>query len=381
MLFSEIAGQDAIKKRLVQSVKDNRVSHAQLFLGPEGSGNLALAIGYAQYISCQNKSDEDSCGHCSSCIKYNKLAHPDLHFVFPVNSSAKVDAAKDAVICDSFLPFWREAIISNAYLNLNQWYEAIGIENKQGLISAKESSEIVKKLALKTYESEFKVLIIWMPEKMNVVAANKLLKILEEPPAKTLFLLVCENQEFLLSTVLSRTQLVKTGKLSDQDIIGALVKFKHVSPEAAADVAYMSDGNYNEALRILLEKENEKEYSDSFIKWMRFAYSVKVLDIIDWIDIVAAMGRERQKGFLNYCIKMFRESMMMNYADKSMVKLNGEMLEFLSKFSPFIHGANCLQLNEEFNKASMQIERNANPKILFMDLSFKLMKLLKIKYQ
>ena len=380
MLFRNIIGQEAVKKRLIQSVMDNRVSHAQLFLGPEGSGKLALAIAYAQYISCLNKSNEDSCGVCSSCIKYNKLAHPDLHFVFPVNTSSLVEAGKDGLICDFFLKFWRESILQNPYFNLNQWYENIGIENKQGVISAKESNEIVKKLALKTYESEYKVMIIWMPEKMNGSASNKLLKILEEPPEKTLFILVSENQEFLLPTVLSRTQLVKIPKLSDLEITSALVKEKQISQERAIDVAFLCEGNYNEAVKLFDENESEKLYSSKFIQWMRLSYTVKVLDIMDWVEGIAVLGREKQKGFLNYAIRMIRESMMLNYADKSMVKLNGEMLDFLSKFAPFIHGANCLQINDEFNKAIEHVERNANPKILFLDLSFKLMKLLKVKY-
>lgn len=380
MLFSNLVGQDSVKKRLIQSVHDNRVSHAQLFLGPEGSGNLAMAIAYAQYISCSNKTSEDSCGSCSSCIKYNKLVHPDLHFVFPINTSSLLDSSKDSVICDFFLEFWRKSILHNPYFNLNQWYESIGIENKQGIISAKESNEIVKKLALKTYESEYKVMIIWMPEKMHNSSSNKLLKILEEPPEKTLFILVAENQDSLLPTVLSRTQLVKISKLSDQEIINALVSNKNISLDTATDVAFLCEGNYNEALMLLEENESENFYSSQFIQWMRLSYTVKVLDIIEWVDGIAALGREKQKGFLSYAIRMIRESMMLNYADKTMVKLNGEMLDFLSKFAPFIHGANCLQINEEFNKAYAHIERNANPKILFLDLSFKLMKLLKVKY-
>lgn len=378
MLFQEIIGQESVKKRLIHSVSDNRVSHAQLFLGPEGSGSLALALAYARYLCCENKSSEDSCGICSSCVKYNKLAHPDLHFVFPVNTSPIYDGTKP--LSDYFLEHWRKSLLSNPYLNLNQWYEAIGIEKKQGLINAEESHEIIKKLALKAYESEYKIMIIWMPEKMNPSASNKLLKLLEEPPEKTVFLLVCENQEQLLSTILSRTQLVKILRLSDAGIENGLIKNQNLSPETAKSIAFLCDGNYNEALQLIDANDNEKLYSATFISWMRFCYQVKVPDIMKWVEDVSAHGREKQKSFLNYAIQMIRESLLLNYADKSMVKLNGDIFDFLTKFAPFIHGANCMSMTEELNRAYSHIERNANPKILFLDLSFKMMKLLKVKY-
>ena len=376
MLFKDIIGQEAIKKRLIQSVCDNRVSHAQLFLGGEGYGQLALAIAYAQYISCENKTSDDSCGTCYSCIKYNKLVHPDLHFVFPVNTNKEI--TKDPV-SDNFITGWREALGNNPYLSLDQWFEMIGIENKQGIISAKESNEIVKKLSLMTYESEYKVMIIWMPEKMNPSAANKMLKILEEPPDKTLFMLVCENQDQLLPTILSRTQLVKILRISDEALAKALVERHDVSTELASKVSFLAEGNYIEALKLLNQAEEVNYYSATFIQWMRLCFSAKMIEAIDWVESVSTIGRERQKNLLNYALHMVRESLVMNYTDKSRVKLNGEELDFLVKFSPYIHGANCIPLSEELNTAYFHIERNANPKILFLDLSIRVMKLLKVK--
>ena len=376
MLFREVIGQESVKKRLIQSVFDNRVSHAQLFLGGEGCGKLALAIAYAQYISCENKTSDDSCGICSSCIKYNKLAHPDLHFVFPVNTNKEI--TKDP-ISDNFITSWRETLNKTPYISLDQWYEIIGIENKQGVISAKESNEIMKKLNLMTYESEYKIMIIWMPEKMNPSASNKMLKILEEPPGKTLFLLVSENQDQLLPTILSRTQLVKILRIPDAELAKALNDKHNISHELASKISFLSEGNYIEALKLLNQAEEENYYSVTFIQWMRLCFAAKMIETLDWVENVSAIGRERQKNFLNYALQMVRESLLMNYADKSLVKLNGEELDFLVKFSPYIHGGNCISLSEELNTAYFHIERNANPKILFLDLSIRVMKLLKVK--
>ena len=376
MLFKDIIGQQAVKKRLIQSVLDNRVSHAQLFLGEEGCGKLALAIAYAQYICCTNKGADDSCGTCSSCVKYNKLVHPDLHFVFPVNTNKSI--TKDPV-SDNFIASWRETLNKDPYLSIDQWYEIIGIDNKQGFISVKESSEIMKKLSLMTYESEYKVMIIWMPEKMNPAASNKLLKILEEPPAKTLFMLVCEQQDQLLPTILSRTQLVKILRIPDAELARALIEKQNIVQELASKISFLAEGNYVEAVKMMNQGEDENYYATTFIQWMRLCFSAKMIEVTDWVEGIASIGRERQKNFLNYALHMVRESLLMNYADPSLVKLSGNELDFLVKFSPFIHGANCIQLSEELNTAYYHIERNANAKILFLDLSIRMMKLLKIK--
>ncbi|HEY6162079.1 MAG TPA: DNA polymerase III subunit [Bacteroidia bacterium] len=371
MLFKEIIGQDEVKQRLLQSVKDGRISHAQLFMGHEGSGNLALAIAYAQYIACKNRGENDSCGTCPSCVKYKGLVHPDLHFAYPITS------AKENETSTKYLPEWREAIRDNPYMNLFQWIQRVGAENKQGVISVYESAEILKKLALTTYEGGYKVMIIWMPEKMNLASANKLLKILEEPPAKTLFLLATENSDHLLTTILSRTQLVKVPRIDDEDMKQALKDRHGLDESEAARVAYLAEGNYNEALYLVKHADEENFNFAQFSAWMRLCYKKDVLKLAHWVDGIATIGREKQKNFLAYALSMTRETLMVSYADSSLVRLQGEELEFVKKFSPFIHGENCISITDELNRAIRDVERNANPKIMFTDLSLKMMVLLK----
>lgn len=372
MLFSEIIGQQGVKDRLIRSVSDGRISHAQLFLGPQGSGNLALAVAYAQYISCKNKQENDSCGTCSSCIKYNKLIHPDLHFVYPVALSKDVRTSTDV------MPKFREAFLDNPYITLFNWFEQLDAENKQAVIGVEESGEILRKLSLTTYEAEYKIMVIWQAEKMNQASANKLLKILEEPPDKTLFLMVCENEDQLLRTIVSRTQLIKIPKISDADLTQALIETNGLSPTAAEATAHLADGNYAEALLLVNENENAAQNLASFQKLMRASLKFNPQGVFAWIDEVNAAGRERQKNFINYALHIIRESMILNYGDASLVKLGADEQDFVRKFAPFIHANNIERFSEELNKAYYHMERNANAKILFMDLAFKFNELLNI---
>jgi DNA polymerase-3 subunit delta' len=372
MLFSEIIGQQAVKERLIRSVKDGRISHAQLFLGPQGSGTLALAVAYAQYISCSNKQEHDSCGQCSSCIKYNKLVHPDLHFVYPVALS------KDVRVSTDVAAQWRGAFLDNPYVTLFNWFEQLDAENKQAVIGVEESGEILRKLSLTTYEAEYKIMIIWQAEKMNQQSANKLLKILEEPPDKTLFLLVCESEDQLLRTIVSRTQLIKINKISESDMMQSLGDRHGLSPEAAEKITHLADGNYAEVLLLVNENENAGQNLLSFQKLMRASLKFDPKAVMVWIDEISAAGRERQKNFLNYALHIMRESLVLNYADEELVKLAADEQEFVKKFSPFIHGSNVERFIEELNKAHYHMERNANPKILFMDLAFKFNELLNV---
>ena len=372
MLFSEIIGQQSVKERLLRSVSDGRISHAQLFLGPQGSGTLPLALAYAQFISCTSKKESDSCGTCSSCIKYNKLVHPDLHFVYPVALSKDVRTSTDVAT------EWRTAFLDNPYITLYSWFEQLNAENKQAIIGAEESGEVLRKLSLTTYESEYKIMIIWQAEKMNPAAANKLLKILEEPPDKTLFLLVCENEDQLLRTIVSRTQLIKVGRIKDEDMMRVLVEEKGLSPEAAEKTAHLADGNFSEALMLISENENAGLNLASFQKLMRASLKFDPKAVISWIDEMAAAGRERQKNFINYSLYVIRESVLLNYGDAELVKLGADEQEFVKKFAPFIHGRNVERFSEELDKAYFHMERNANPKILFMDLAFKFNELLNV---
>ncbi len=372
MLFKEIIGQQTVKERLIRSVKEGRISHAQLFLGPQGSGNLAIAVAYAQYISCNKKGEADSCGECASCIKYNKLVHPDLHFVYPVALSKDVRTSSDV------LTEWRNAFLNNPYITLFSWFEQLNAENKQAIIGVEESGDILRKLSLTTYEAEYKIMIIWQAEKMNQAAANKLLKIIEEPPDKTLFLLICENEEQLLRTIVSRTQLIKINKLKDEELVVALIENSGISSEAAQKIAHLADGSYAEALLLAGENENATQNLASFQKLMRASLKFDPKAVLTWIDEIAAAGRERQKNFLNYALHIMRESLILNYADASLIKLSADEQDFVKKFSPFIHTSNVERFIEELNMAHYHMERNANPKILFMDLAFKFNELLNL---
>jgi DNA polymerase-3 subunit delta' len=372
MLFKDIIGQQAVKDRLIRSVKEGRISHAQLFLGPQGSGSLAMAVAYAQYICCSNKGERESCDQCSSCIKYNKLVHPDLHFVYPVALSKDIRTSSD-VIAE-----WRSAFLNDPYISLFNWFEQLDAENKQAIIGVEESGEILRKLSLTTYEAEYKIMIIWQAEKMNQAAANKLLKILEEPPDKTLFLLICENEEQLLRTIVSRTQLIKISKIKDDELADALVAYNDVSLQAAQKIAHLADGNYAEALLLISENENAAQNLASFQKLMRASLKFDPKAVMTWIDEVAAAGRERQKNFLTYALHIMRESLVLNYADASLIKLGADEQDFVKKFSPFIHASNMERFIEELNMAYYHMERNANAKILFMDLAFKFNELLNL---
>ena len=377
MQFKDIIGHQSVKKRLINTVHEGRISHAQLFLGKEGSGNLALAIAYAQYISCENKQVDDSCNTCPSCIKFNNLAHPDLHFIFPVATNTSI---KKNPVSTNFLSHWRELFNESPYFSLAMWQEKIETGNKQLLISKDESVEILKVLGLKTYESEYKTVIIWFPEKFNIASANKLLKAIEEPPPKTLFLLVAEDHEQIISTIVSRTQLVKVGRIEEEELKNAIVNEFHTDEKTAQHIALQSDGNYLSAKRLINHSESEKLFHDLFVSWMRSAFKGNVLGLIEWTDEIStsSFGREKQKQFLNYGLQLFRESLIQNYGAPSLERKSDEAAAFLTKFAPYVHGANCIDIITLFNDAIYHIERNANPKILFLDVSLKLTKLLRV---
>ncbi|MCS5663599.1 MAG: DNA polymerase III subunit delta' [Flavobacteriales bacterium] len=377
MLFKELLGQEKVKELLLQSVREERVPHAQLFLGSKGSSNLALALAFAQYVGCTNKQEEDSCGECPSCVKHKKFSHPDLHFVFPVATTASV---KTKPISKNFLTEWRALLDDNAYFSLFDWLKHIGVENKQGIISVEESAHIMKDLSLKPYECDTKIMLIWMPEKMNVQAANKLLKIIEEPPHKTLFLLVAESAENMLATVLSRTQLLKVPRYSDEEVISYLMS-RGIEHSKAQMISALVEGNINEALQLAGYAEDAEENSLRFVQWMRLCFSalqVKDIDkLVQWSEKMAKVGRENQKSFLLYASNVMRDALLKNYGVDAMMKMNVGGQNFtMEKFAPFIHADNCMEIVEELNMAQRHIERNANPKILFLDTSFKIARLL-----
>ncbi|WP_421920920.1 ATP-binding protein [Marinifilum sp.] len=373
MQFKDIIGHDEVKQRFIQTVNENRVSHAQLLIGPKGVGKLSMAIAFAQYVSCLDKQGNDSCGVCSSCKKYSKLIHPDLHFVFPVVKGKGFTNP----VSDHFIELWRSQIASDPYFDIGDWYRTLGVDNSQGMIYSGESNEIIKKLSLKSYESDYKVMIIWLPEKMHASCANKLLKMIEEPPVKTLFFMVSEEPDKILQTILSRTQLIKIPAIDQESLSVAVQNEFDLSDQELKNVVRLSEGSYRKA-RILIQNSDENaENFESFVAIMRHCYARKVLEIMDWAEEISAIGRERQKGFLNYCVRMIRENFILNLKQAEMVYLSGEEMDFSQRFSPFINEENVWMISDELSKAYTDIERNANAKIVFLDLGLKLVKLLR----
>jgi DNA polymerase-3 subunit delta' len=370
MQFKQIAGQAAIKQRLINTVNDNRVSHAQLFLGPEGSRSLALAIAYAQYLSCEDKQPDDSCGVCSSCRKYMKLAHPDLHFSYPFFAKDKNDTAL------TFIEQWREALLANTYLSLDIWRGYLDAENKQANINIAECHQIIKKLSFKPFESVYKILILWLPEYLDK-EGNALLKIIEEPQPNTLFLLVAQNQDQILNTILSRTQLVKIPALSYEEVKNELMENHHQTEFAAAEIAYLSNGNMTEALA-MLQQEN-KSYHALFVQWLRLCFSNKGIEVMAFVDQVSKMGRENQKNFLRYGISFIRECCLLMSGAGSLVHLPTQELETAQKMTNVMKLASAQAISTELEKAHYHVERNANPKILFLDVSLQIIKVLNFK--
>lgn len=379
MRFAEVIGQQAAKQRLIKTVKDNRVSHAQLFLGPEGSGKLALAIAYAQFINCTRRTQDDSCGYCPSCIKFSKLVHPDLHFIYPTAATEKFDKP----VSTDFIPKWRELLLETRYYpNLTSWFEKIGIERKQAIINTRDCSEILRTLSYKSYEAEYKVMIIWMVEKLFHAAAPKILKILEEPPDKTLFILVSENQEQILKTILSRTQLIKIPPIEKEAILDALIG-ENYEPSLVNEAVAISGGNYIEAKQMICRSETETQNFTRFTVWMRLCFSGKIAETIDFIGEISKLNRDEQKGFLGFALRMIRHSLFISSNCSELVKLNSDEIGFIygsgsKRFYPYIHQYNVHLIADALNESIHNIERNAHAGILFMDLSFKLGNYLKM---
>ncbi|MBC7920369.1 MAG: DNA polymerase III subunit delta [Ferruginibacter sp.] len=369
MLFKEITGLEKTKRTLVGSVATHHVAHAQLFRGNAGSANLAMALAYATYVNCEDKGPADSCGRCPSCSKMNKLIHPDFHQVFPVTTTKHV--SKDP-LSEYFLADWRKFIQKSPYQTLSDWLDCIGSENKQGNISVEESRGILRKLSLKSYEAEYKVLLIWLPEMMNLASANALLKILEEPPAKTLFLLVCRSTDKLLTTVLSRTQGIRIRDFTDAEVRQHLTERQGVTAPRAAQIAHLCEGNLDEALRLSHADRNEDpgfRAHEWFREWMRHCFRNDAVQLVEQTEKFAKLSKESQKNLLHYGLTMFREALVWQHGAEGLVRLEGEALDFVKGFAKVVNPDNAERLYQYFNEAGYHLERNANPKILFLDVS------------
>jgi DNA polymerase-3 subunit delta' len=380
MLFKDILGQDHIKNYLITTANAGRIPHAQLFIGPEGSGTLPMAIAYAQYILCNNSDGENTTGNSACNLKFEHISHPDMHFVYPITSTDEVKG--DSVVSTNFLDQWRSFVKENPYGSLFDWYKKLEIPKKQGIISVKESAAINKNLSLKAYEGGYKVMIIWMADKMRTDAANKLLKLLEEPPEKTIFILISESIDDLLQTIISRCQIVDFLALPEQVITDALIATHKVEANLAKKIAHQCEGNYNKALHLLHKDDDDSVFEEWFINWVRAAFKAKgnasvIADLISWSTTIAKEGRETQKNFLQFCIQFFRQALLLNYKATDLVYLEPNFENFkLEKFAPFVHGNNIMDIFKELEDAMYHIERNGNSNIILTDLSIKLTRLL-----
>jgi len=371
MFFSDIIGQDEIKQKLRASLKSVRIPHAQMFSGPKGSGNLPMAIAYAQYISCTGNKDEDSCGQCQSCQKFSKLIHPDLHFSYPVNITNKISKEPTS---DDFITEWREFVLSNPYFDSNSWYNYIGIENKQGLISKNESDLILRKLYLRPFESEYKFMIIWLPEKMNHSAANHLLKLIEEPALNTILLLVSDEPDQVLLTISSRAQPVRLSRIDAGSMAQVLEKKFNVPHTDVINIIRLANGNFIKALEILNTAGNNDIHYEKFVSIMRYCWSRDYLEVNRWVEEMAGLGRERLLSFFEYASRMVRENFLSNTGNSELIYLTESEKEFSRKFHPYINGRNIMKLYTEINKVIADIERNGYIKIILFDFSLQIIK-------
>jgi DNA polymerase-3 subunit delta' len=379
MQFSEILGQEHIKNHLTQSANLGRIPHAQLFIGPEGSGTLPMAIAYAQYILCGNTNGENN-GENQACnLKFQKLSHPDLHFAYPTVSTDSVKTKPKSI---DFITEWRAFFNQNPYGGLFDWYAVLGVQNKQGEIRVDDATEILKSLSLKSYEGGYKIMIVWMADKLNIAASNKLLKLLEEPPEKTVFILISENEEDIIQTIRSRCQILHFNGLSEAVIAEALINREQMDSKLAARIAHQAQGNYNIALHLMHDDSDEFPFEEWFVTWVRAAFKAKgnaaaIQDLILWSEKIAGLGRETQKKFLQFCMEMFRQALMLNYEAASLVYFEPKVDKFkLENFAPFVNGNNINDIFKELSDAMYHIERNGNAKIILTDLSIKLTRLI-----
>ncbi|MBA2422670.1 MAG: hypothetical protein H0V61_05540 [Chitinophagales bacterium] len=371
MFFKDVIGQQAVKDKLIRSVKEQRVSHTQLFLGSEGTGNLSLALAFAQYVNCEKRPDADSCGKCTSCIKAQKLIHPDVHFTFPT-----IKAKDRNALSSEYMKEWRAALLENPYLNYLDWVTRIAEENKQGNISADECREVFSKLSLKVFESEYKILILWMPERLGK-EGNILLKLFEEPSEKTLILLVAENLNLLLPTIISRSQVLQIPRIDDNSLIDVLINRHDLSRQNAARIVRRADGNYHEALRLINQVEDNNQ--ELFNQWMQVLYKNDISELVKWVEDIAQIGRENQKSFFRYGLEFLHECILMQQVGQQQSRLQEEEKRLATWLSQHMRIEDWQQMAESFDNSHYHIERNAHPKILYMNLSLRLMRMISRK--
>ena len=371
MKFSDVIGQDRIKEKLIESVKTERIHHAQLFLGDTGHGSLALALAYAQYINCENRIDNDSCGECSNCQKMYKLIHPDVHFSFPIVAT-KRSGSDEGDPKAGFYNQWRELMQETAYPAYNEWIRKIGSGDKQGNIPVSEARSIIRKLSLKSYQGGYKVLIMWLPEFLGL-EGNVLLKVLEEPTPKTIFILIAEDESKILNTILSRCQVIRIPRIEEGNLKKALVQVLGAEEEKAAQAASLAEGSFRRAIEIY--NSGEDSFFETFTDWMRLSFSHDYSGLLKWSREAADMGKENIKNFLIYSLGLLRESLLLKQGITNLSALRGDQYTWTAeRFSPNINQEGVINIVEEINKTHYLIERNASPKVVLFDLSLKMSK-------
>ena len=372
-----LVGQKKLIQDLEAKANSGRLAHSYLLFGPSGAGKLSVAIKFAELILC-SKYKEKELERIGAQQKINGLTHPDLHFVYPVNTNSKV---KSKATSKHFVKEWRESVIENPYITLSQWLEKIETANKKGNISVNEAEDINKIMSLKSYEGGYKVMVIWMAENMNTECANKLLKLIEEPSAETVFLLLTENQSAIIPTIKSRCQKINIPPIDTKDIAESLIKKGLTDNDSAYNTANMSGGDYSSALNLLNSDASVVNFESIFIEWVRLAFKVKttksaVAELVSWSEKVSKLPKDVQKQFFLFSLELFRKSMLKNYKSGGYGGLFKDKSFKFEKFSPFIHNNNIVELYEEINKAIYELNRNGNPKIVITDLSLKLTRLI-----
>ena len=375
MLFKDIQGNNIIKQQLIDSVYNDRVGHSQLLNGKCGSAKLSLALAYAQYLNCSSRLKEDSCGRCPSCKKYKSLRHPDLHLIFPVIKSA----SSKLTISDNYVDLWRDCILNNPYISFNGWIDVLSSQInklKKAGIYKDEANVLHKKLGFKNYEAQYRVVIIWMPEKMNLESSNSMLKLLEEPPKGTVFLLISENTDLLISTIKSRLQIIQVNDFTLEDMINY---FPHKEESEILKVKKITNSSLGKMITYFQNDIENDNFFENFTLWMRYVYKIDIVNISNWVDKISQIGKVKQRLFLIYATKMIRECLIINLSSNSLLTVNEEEHKFIIKFSSFINEENSIPIFESLEQTIKSIDRNAGAKISFFELSLQMIKFLKVK--
>jgi len=372
MYFKDIIGHQALKKQLIQEVKNHRVAHAQLFAGAVGVGKLPMAIAYARYLCCSNKQAGDACGQCPSCKMMDKLVHPDVHFIFPIVKSTSPKREK----CDDYIFDWRKMVLENQYFELKDWLAAMKAGNKQAVIYTAEGDEIRRKLSLKSSEGGYKVVILWLPERMHEAFANKILKLLEEPPEETVIIMVSDDTEPIIQTIISRLQQRLFDRIPEDLLTSYLVENNHYGQQMASQFAHMAKGSVNN-MRLLIDQDSERvAYFQSFVNLMRLCYARKIHEMRRWSNDTAKKSREDQLRLIQYCQEMIRENFIFNFHESQMNYMTVNEQQFSSKFARFVNEKNVYQIMHELDEVAHHIKHNVNAKMVFFDFSLKMIVLL-----